>query len=176
MHSWTGRNSDSVGQFAHDVAHVSASALKTWPVCTKPAGVGDLPTWRARHLETRAGGKRMNRDRALCLMRVSVKSLWTVGLIAAVVAWGCSPRKRIERDLQITFGGFVKGGNEEEKIEGTCRSVETGNVLNCDIYNGLTGWRITELVIRITWAPYSAEDVRDFRRRGCVWAAATGAA
>jgi hypothetical protein len=98
-------------------------------------------------------------------MRESVKGLWTLGLIGAVVTSGCSPRKPIERDLQITLGGFVKGGNEQEKIEGTCTPVETGNVLNCDIYNGLAGWRITELVIRITWAPYSAEDVRDFRQR-----------
>ena len=65
----------------------------------------------------------------------------------------------------ITFGGFLKGEDERQKIEGTCRPADFGNALTCDVYNGLPKWRVTELVIRITWAPYSNSDVRDFRER-----------
>jgi hypothetical protein len=82
----------------------------------------------------------------------------------AALGLGRSRRMPIEQDLQITFGGFMKGGGENEKIEGTRRSIEAGNVLDCDIYNGLPRWRVTEIVIRVSWAPYSAGDVRDFRQ------------
>jgi hypothetical protein len=85
--------------------------------------------------------------------------------IAAFTALGCSPKKPIEQDLQITVGGFMKRGDEHEKLKGTCRLVELGSILNCDIYSGLTKWHVTELVIRVTWYPYSEEDVRDFRQQ-----------
>jgi hypothetical protein len=59
----------------------------------------------------------------------------------------------------------MQGGDEHQKIDGVCGTDETRNVLNCDIHNGLQDWRVTELVIRVTWAPYSEDDVRDFRQR-----------
>lgn len=59
----------------------------------------------------------------------------------------------------------MKGGNEIERLKGTCRPVDAGSALNCDIYNGLTKWRVKELVIRVAWPPYSNEDMRDYRQR-----------
>jgi hypothetical protein len=70
-----------------------------------------------------------------------------------------------EQDLRITFGGFLEGGNENQKIEGTCSTDDTRSVLTCDIYNGLPKWQITALIIRVTWAPYSQADARDFQER-----------
>lgn len=70
-----------------------------------------------------------------------------------------------EQDLRITFGGFLDGGDENQKIEGKCSTDEARSDLTCDIYNGLPKWQITALVIRITWAPYSQADVRDFSER-----------
>jgi len=40
------------------------------------------------------------------------------------------------RDLPITYGGFISGGDERQKIEGVCTANYGRNVLNCDIYNG----------------------------------------
>jgi len=70
-----------------------------------------------------------------------------------------------ERDLKITIGGFLQGGNQEQKIDGVCGTDDTRHVLNCDIYNGLPNWRIAELVIKLAWAPYSDDNVRDYRER-----------
>jgi hypothetical protein len=71
----------------------------------------------------------------------------------------------IEQDLRITVGGFLEGGDEQQKLDGVCGTDDTRNVFNCDIYNGLPNWGITELVIRVVWAPYSAGNVRDFREQ-----------
>ena len=101
-------------------------------------------------------------------------------VIAAGFAVGCSgvatlpPKAPIEQELKITFGGFLQGGNEQQKIDGVCSTDGTRSVLKCDIYNGLPSWRVTELVIRVTWEPYSDEDVRDFRERVSIPPLTTG--
>jgi len=94
-----------------------------------------------------------------------------VSAMAAVVVLGCSREAPIpppapnEQDLNITIGGFIQGGNEQQKMDGVCNTDDTRHVLNCDIYNGLPGWRVTELVIKLAWAPYSDDNVRDYRQR-----------
>jgi hypothetical protein len=70
-----------------------------------------------------------------------------------------------EQDLVITFGGFIKDGPETEKLEGVCGTDYTRNVLNCDIYNGLLSWNVTELTFEIVWSPYNDETKRFFRNR-----------
>ena len=70
-----------------------------------------------------------------------------------------------EQDLRITFGGFLDGGDEKQKVEGTCSPDSTQTALSCEIYNGLLDWQVTELVIRVTWTPYSQDNVRDFDQR-----------
>jgi hypothetical protein len=79
-----------------------------------------------------------------------------------------------EQDLRITFGGFLDGGDENQKIEGTCNTDDTRSVLTCDIYNGLPKWQITALIIRVTWAPYSQDNVRDFSERLTISPLTTG--
>jgi hypothetical protein len=94
-----------------------------------------------------------------------------VSVLSAVFFFGCSgvvpiPSKApVEQELKITYGGFLQGGNEQQKIGGACSLDGTHSVLNCDIYNGLPDWQLTELLISIGWSPYSHEDVRDFRQR-----------
>jgi len=70
-----------------------------------------------------------------------------------------------EEDLVITFGGFLKDGPKTEKLEGVCGTDYTRNVLNCDIYNGLLSWNVTELTFEIVWSPYNEETKRFFRNR-----------
>jgi hypothetical protein len=79
-----------------------------------------------------------------------------------------------EQNLRITFGGFLDGGDENQKIEGTCSIDDTRSALTCDIYNGLPKWQITSLIIRVTWAPYSQDDVRDFQERVTIRPLTTG--
>lgn len=71
--------------------------------------------------------------------------------------------KQAEQDLRITFGGFVEDHPEGGKLEGVCGTDYTRNVLNCDIYNGLLGWTVTEFTIVVTWSPYKDEDKRYYR-------------
>jgi len=109
--------------------------------------------------------------RLLQVTSAFMKRAGLVSPIAAVFFFGCSgvapipPKAPIEQDLRITFGGFLQGGDERQKIDGVCNADDTRSVFNCDIYNGLPNWLVTELVIRITWAPYSHGDVRDYRER-----------
>jgi len=70
-----------------------------------------------------------------------------------------------ERDLILTFGGWVNGGPEDQQVKGVCGSDYTRNVLHCDIYNGLRDWQLTEVTIAVTWAPYGDDDRRDFAQR-----------
>ena len=68
-----------------------------------------------------------------------------------------------EQVLPLTFGGFLKDGPEAERVEGVCGTVDTHNLLNCDIYNGLPGWTLTEVTLVVTWAPYEKDDVRNYQ-------------
>jgi hypothetical protein len=79
-----------------------------------------------------------------------------------------------EQNLRITYGGFLDGGDENQKIEGTCAADDTRSVLTCDIYNGLAKWQVTALVIRVTWSPYSQADVRDFSESNTIQPLTTG--
>jgi hypothetical protein len=79
-----------------------------------------------------------------------------------------------EQNLAITLGGFIQGGNEHQTIDGVCRLDRAHISMTCDIYNGLPQWKITELAIRITWYPYSNDDVRDFRQRVSIPPLTTG--
>lgn len=97
-----------------------------------------------------------------------------------VLTAGCRESEQLpldqlpERDLRITYGGFLDGGDENQKIGGTCSTDDTRSVLICDIYNGLPKWQITALIIRVTWAPYSQTDVRDFSERDTIQPLTTG--
>ena len=39
----------------------------------------------------------------------------------------------------------------------------TRSVLECDIHNGLTNWRLTELTLVVTWFPYGDADKNYYR-------------
>jgi hypothetical protein len=70
---------------------------------------------------------------------------------------------RGEQDLRITFGGFVENHPEGGKLGGVCGTDDTRNVLNCDIYNGLLDWTVTEITLLVTWSPYGDDDKRYYR-------------
>jgi len=101
------------------------------------------------------------------------RSAWTLLVFLAFTSFlsGCSDvfhtlsNPPAERDLKITLGGFLKGGNEQQTIDGVCGTEPARNVVNCDIYNGLPNWKLTEVVICITWYPYSESEIRYFRQR-----------
>jgi hypothetical protein len=68
-----------------------------------------------------------------------------------------------EQVLPLTYGGFLKGGPENEKLDDVCSTDSTRNLLDCDIYNGLPGWTITEVTLAVTWDPYGVDDLRYFK-------------
>jgi hypothetical protein len=73
--------------------------------------------------------------------------------------------KKAEQDLRITFGGFVENHPEGGQLGGVCGTDTTRNVLNCDIYNGLLEWTVTEITLAVTWSPYRDDDKRYYRVR-----------
>lgn len=90
----------------------------------------------------------------------------------ALCAFSCdrperaSPAKsESEVDLRITFGGFRDGHPDEGKLEGVCTPDPSRTILNCDIYNGLGGWAVSEFTLVVTWSPYNDDDKRDFVQR-----------
>jgi hypothetical protein len=94
--------------------------------------------------------------------------LFAPGILAS---FGCSnqtapaPHESVkqEQPLPLTFGGFLKDGPEAERVGGVCGTDYTRNLLNCDIYNGLPGWIITEITLVVTWAPYEKNDSRYYQ-------------
>ena len=78
---------------------------------------------------------------------------------APAVHAGVGPQEQV---LPLTFGGFLKNGPEAEKVEGICNPDRTRSVLNCDVYNGLPGWTITEVTLRVAHYPYEGDDARDY--------------
>ena len=69
----------------------------------------------------------------------------------------------VERDLRITWGGFVEGQPERGKVGGVCEPDIPRNVLSCDIYNGLLDWTVSEINLVVTWSPYRDDDKRAYR-------------
>jgi hypothetical protein len=73
-------------------------------------------------------------------------------LLLLLVSWfpGCSEvahNTRQDRVLQVTYGGFLKGGSEAERIEGVCNPDVTRTLLECDLYNGLRNWTLSEVTL-----------------------------
>ena len=109
-----------------------------------------------------------------------IRALYFIFVASVMLTSGCRDAVKPlldqtrEQNLRITFGGFLDGGDENQKIEGTCSIDDTRSALTCDIYNGLPRWQITALIIRVTWAPYSQGDVRDFQERVMIRPLTTG--
>jgi hypothetical protein len=70
-----------------------------------------------------------------------------------------------EQDLRITFGGFIQGGPQDQKLEGICGPDWTRSEFDCDIYNGLPNWNVTELTLQVNWSPYGDSDHRFYKQR-----------
>ena len=68
-----------------------------------------------------------------------------------------------DQELQITAGGFIENHPERGALQGVCVVDQNGNVLNCDIYNGLLDWTVTEITLGVTWFPYNEGDKRYYR-------------
>ncbi len=95
------------------------------------------------------------------------------GALLILVLFGCQsapntpekPKASVppDRDLPITYGGFIENHPERGELNGVCGTDDTRNVLNCDIYNGLLDWTVTEITFVVTWAPYNDDDKRYYR-------------
>ncbi len=70
---------------------------------------------------------------------------------------------KVEQEIRLTFGGWVDGKAQDEKLDGVCVPESTRSILECDIYNGLPNWTITEVIVRVAWSPYIDENVRSFK-------------
>ncbi len=83
--------------------------------------------------------------------------------IAILAASALTQEKKADQDLRITFGGFVGDHPEGGKLEGICGPDDTRSALDCDIYNGLVDWTVTEIVLAVVWSPYEDENKRYVR-------------
>jgi hypothetical protein len=73
-----------------------------------------------------------------------------------------SPQAPKDEDLGLTLGGFREGRPDEGELNGICTGDSTRTVLNCDVYNGLKGWTVSEFTLMITWYPYKDDDKRSY--------------
>jgi hypothetical protein len=96
--------------------------------------------------------------------------LTILALALAIACCGCEPQPthptepvQSDQQLPLTLGGFVLGGAENERVQGVCYLGTGREVLECDMYNGLTKWTLTELTIVVTWFPYNDDDKRYYR-------------
>jgi hypothetical protein len=91
--------------------------------------------------------------------------------LTIVVSFGCGNQSaptihesvKREQVLPLTLGGFLKDGTETEQVKGVCGTDSTRNLLNCDIYNGLPGWTITEVTLAVTCYPYEENSARYYQ-------------
>jgi hypothetical protein len=74
------------------------------------------------------------------------------------------PRNQ-EQVLSLTAGGFIENHPERGAVQGLCTADPTRTVLNCDIYNGISDWTLTEITLGVTWYPYDDEDKRYFHEK-----------
>jgi hypothetical protein len=92
-------------------------------------------------------------------------SVLVVLLIVCCTRTTSQPEKVLhEQELQITPGGFIAEHPEEGSLDGMCGLTDhTRNEISCDIYNGLSHWKLTQVTIIVTWYPYEEGDRRDYR-------------
>jgi hypothetical protein len=70
-----------------------------------------------------------------------------------------------DSDLRLTLGGYREGHPEEGELNGVCTPNVARTSMDCDIYNGLAGWSISEVTIVVTWSPYGEDDKRYYSER-----------
>ena len=95
-----------------------------------------------------------------------VASILVVLLILCCARTASPPEKALqqEQELQITLGGFIADHPEGGALDGVCGLTDyTRNEISCDIYNGLSHWKLTQVTIIVTWYPYEDGDRRDYR-------------
>jgi hypothetical protein len=103
--------------------------------------------------------------------RRMLKRIAATTALSIVGSFGCgneiapAVHEEVKREqvLPLTFGGFLKDGPKAEKIDGVCGADDTRNLLNCDIYNGLPGWTVTEVTLVVLLAPYGEDDSRYYQ-------------
>jgi hypothetical protein len=75
------------------------------------------------------------------------------------------PKQDNDTDLRLTLGGFLDGHPEEGELDGVCTPDAARTSVDCDIYNGLTGWAVREVTLVVTWSPYGQDDKRYYSER-----------
>jgi hypothetical protein len=86
--------------------------------------------------------------RRLTILAISL-SLVCQACVEGTPSHDVKPREEPEQELQITFGGFIQNGPEDQLLDGQCVSDAARNVLGCDIHNGFVNWNITEVTFQV---------------------------
>jgi len=74
-------------------------------------------------------------------------------------------KQEADSDLRITLGGFREGHPDEGKLEGVCTPDVTRTIMDCDVYNDLEGWTVSEVTLVVTWSAYKDDDKRYYAQR-----------
>jgi len=91
---------------------------------------------------------------------------WRFFVVLALAVFPASAfaqEKNADQDLRITLGGYVQGDPEGGQLGGVCEPDNTRNALDCDIYNGLLDWSVTEITLALVWSPYRDDNKRYYR-------------
>ncbi len=75
------------------------------------------------------------------------------------------PKQESDVDLRLTFGGLREGHQDEGELSGICTPDVTRTSMDCDIYNGIAGWSVSEVTVVVTWSPYKDDDRRYYSQR-----------
>jgi hypothetical protein len=87
-----------------------------------------------------------------------MQCLFKLALFLSFVSLACNestpsrdlhPREQAGQDLQITLGGFVQNGPQDQLLDGQCAPDAMRSVLECDVHNGLMDWNITEITFQV---------------------------
>jgi len=68
-------------------------------------------------------------------------------------------------DLHLTLGGFREGHPDDGTLDGVCTLNISRTAMDCDVYNGISGWIVTEVTLVVTWSPYTHNDKRFYSER-----------
>lgn len=84
-------------------------------------------------------------------------------LLASACSKPPGPTAIVDQDLLLTMGGFMRDNADAGTLTGECRAGSNRQTLECEIYNGIQGWTVTQVSLQVEWAPALGGSTRLYR-------------